>query len=267
MTTFLYIDYGSSPDIAIELKYSLATLFYEYGGREPRVVIYTDKPDVYAGLPRQVRTRLLGDDFAAWSRGRAYAHRLKPNVLIDALAADDDCALLDSDTFIRPGFGSALAAVTSAGGVAMDVFETADPFPEAAGFGAILPTLGRYAYAGAASRMFNSGFVAARRRHLPVLADAVALIDAFRDAGHRPFNIEQFALSEALRLHDESIAEMRPWFEHYHRPSQKRYMRPRIARLFNEVPNWTALPPSLEPSKLRVRTARIVDKILSRRRD
>ena len=265
MSTFVYIDYGPSPDIATELKYSLATLMAEYSGREPEVVIYTDKPDVYAGLRARVNLRPFGGDFERWSRGGSYAHRVKPCVLIDALETfDDDCALVDSDTFVRPGFAAAFAAATWAGGVAMDVFEKADPLPAAAGFAADLPTLGRYTYEGAASRMYNSGLVAARRRHIPLLKDAVALIDAFREAGHDPLNIEQLALSEAFRRGDESIAEMRPWFEHYHRPSQKRYMRPRIATLFERLGEWRPVRPALEPSKLRVRSARIVAKLLGK---
>ena len=72
MPTFLYIDYGPSPDIATELKYSLATLFYEFFGREPNVVVYTDKPAAYAHLHPRMRTRELGRDFEVWSRGGLY---------------------------------------------------------------------------------------------------------------------------------------------------------------------------------------------------
>lgn len=254
MTTFLYIDYGPSPDTATELKFSLATLCQAHRDRELKVVVYTDKPEVYAALP--VRTRDLRPDFAAWSREKTYAHRVKTCVLIDALGdIDTRCVLLDSDTFVRPGFADALAATV--GGVAMDHFERVDPYPAAAGFAAELPGLGRYAYSGAATRMYNSGLVAAEQRHAPMLQQALALIDALLDKGLNQFNIEQIAVSEAFRLNGEPIAEMKPWFEHYYRRSQKLFMRPRIARLFAKLGGWRPLFSRLEPSKFNVRAAHI----------
>ena len=114
--------------------------------------------------------------------------------------------------------------------------------------------------------MYNSGLVAATRRHIPMLKAAVELIDALIDAGLNQFNIEQIALSEAFRLHGEPIAEMKPWFEHYFRRSQKLYMRPRIAERWAREGAWKPLKPFLEPSKLRVRSARICDKLMLRLR-
>ena len=56
--TFLYIDYGASPHIGRELRYSLATLLAEF--EAPRVVVYTDKPEIYARLHACVTPRPLG---------------------------------------------------------------------------------------------------------------------------------------------------------------------------------------------------------------
>lgn len=266
MTTFIYIDYGRSPDIETELRYSLATLFEEYRGREPPVVIYTDRPDAYGALHARVSARGIGLDFAAWSRNALYAHRVKPCALIDALNGEDEtCVLLDTDTFVRPGFAEALARAMANGGAAMDHFERVDPYPECAGFRAQLPHLGSYVYDPKAARMYNSGLVAAKRsRHLPMLEDALALIDALIDAGKRQFNIEQIAVSESFRLHAETIAEMKPYFEHYYRRSQKLYMRPRIARLLARADAFRAIAPALEPSRSRVRLARVLKRLTGR---
>jgi hypothetical protein len=265
MTTFLYIDYGPSPAIAVELKFSLATLMREYRGREPDVVVYTDKPGHYAGLHPKLGVRVFGDDFARWSRAGLYAHRVKPCVLRDALGAiDGRCVLVDTDTFFRPGFADALPR---APGVAMDHFERKDPCPDCAGIRAALPHAGPYAYEPATARMFNSGLIAARRREIPALEDTIALIDAWLDAGVRQFNIEQIALSEVLRLTDEAVTEMRPWFEHYYLRSQKQYMRPRIAAWLARPEGWRPTRPFLEPSKARVRWARIVAKLSKRGSD
>lgn len=264
MTTFLYIDYGPSPEIAVELKFSLATLMQEYRGCEPEVVVYTDKSEAYAGLHPKLRARPFGADLALWSRDSLYWHRVKPCVLVDALGAiDETCVLVDTDTFFREGFAPALTVALEARGVAMDHFERKNPCPACAAVKVELPHSGRYVYDPATALMYNSGLVAARlSRDMPALADAIALIDAWLDAGITQFNIEQIALSEVFRLRGETIREMKPFFEHYYRRSQKRFMHPRVAAWLAREGGWRPTQPFLEPSKARVRFARIVDKIL-----
>jgi hypothetical protein len=262
MTTFLYIDYGPSPDIAVELKFSLATLMQDFRGREPEVVVYTDKPATYEALHPKLSVRPFGEDFARWSRAGLYTHRIKPCVLSDALhAIDGHCVLVDTDTFFRPGFADALPR---APGVAMDHFERNDPCPDCAGLMAVLPHAGRYAYDPATAVMFNSGLIAARKREIPALEDTIALIDAWLDAGIRQFNIEQIALSEVFRTRNVAVTEMKPYFEHYYRRSQKQYMRPRIAAWLARPAGWRPTRPFLEPSKTRVRWAHMLAKLFGR---
>ena len=267
MATFLYIDYGPSPDIALELKYSLATLLAETAGAEPDILVYTDKPAVYAGLHPKLTTRTLGDDLARWSRDGLYRHRVKPCALLDALQTiSETVVLVDTDTFFRAGFAAALPRATAAGGAAMDQFERRDPCPNCAGIETTLPHAGRYAYVGATAAMYNSGLVAAnRQRHVAALEDAIALIDAWLDTGIGQENIEQIAVSEAFRLHGEAIAELTPLFAHYYLRSQKLYMRPRIAAWLKRSGGLTPARPFLEPSKGRVRFARVFDRWLGRR--
>jgi len=266
MATFIYIDYGPSPEIAMELKFSLATLMQEFRGREPGVVVYTDKPAAYAGLHQKLRIRPFGVDLQRWSRDGLYAHRVKPCVLLDALGAiDETCALVDTDTFFREGFNVELTRALKAGGVAMDRFERKDPCPACAGVTVDLPHSGRYRYDPAAAVMYNSGLVVVRREPaVPALEDALALIDAWLDADVKQFNIEQIAVSEAFRLHGEPIAQMKPFFEHYYRRSQKLYMRPRIGDWLTRESGWRPTRPFLEPSKTRVRLAHILDRLWGR---
>lgn len=266
MATFLYIDYGPSPDIALELKYSLATLLAETAGAEPDIVVYTDKPGAYAGLHPRLTTRTLGDDFARWSRDGLYRHRVKPCALLDALQTlSESVVLVDTDTFFRAGFAAALARATADGGVAMDRFERRDPCPNCAGIETTLPHAGRYAYVGATAAMYNSGLVAANRaRHKDALEDAIALIDAWLDAGIRQENLEQIAVSEAFRLQGEAIAELAPLFAHYYLRSQKLYMRPRIAAWLAQAGSLRPTRPFLEPGKGRVRFARVFDRWFGR---
>jgi len=222
--TFLYLDYGPSPLIGRELRYCLATLRAEIP--QARVVVYTDKPLAYSALGLTVRA--LGEDLARWSRAGAIAHRLKPCVLADALSAYGGlCVLLDTDSYIRPGFAAALAQATR-DGPAMDHHECDDPFPALKGGSVWLPQ-GQYIYE-RSSAMYNSGLIAAQaERDSAAVAEAVALIDALWEQGQRDFRLEQFAISEAFRRQGRPIGEMRPSFQHYYRRSLKRYMHWRIA--------------------------------------
>ncbi len=260
--TFVYIDYGASPWIGRELRYSLATLLAEIP--DARVAVYTDKPEAYVGLHAGVAPRALGDDLARWTRGGAYNHRIKPCVALDALQNFGGlCALIDTDSYIAPGFASALAEA-SAAGPAMDHFEGRDPYPEIAGWSADLPS-GRYVYDPATAAMFNSGLIAARAgRDEAALADAIALIDALWDAGRRLFKIEQIAVSETFRLHGLPIGETRPFLQHYFRRSLKRYMHWRIDAWMRRRPVFAPTRPCIAHPRNAVRVFSLVNRLVGR---
>jgi len=257
--TFVYIDYGASPLIGRELRYSLATLLAEY--EAPRVVVYTDKPRAYDRLHPSVTPRPLGGDYARWTRDGAYAHRIKPAVLADALAGRGGlCVLMDTDSYIQPGFAAALEAATE-GGPAMDQFEGRDPYPELAGWSAALPG-GAYVYDPQTAVMFNSGLIAARAgRDDAALADALALIDALWDDGKRLFKIEQIAVSEAFRRAGRPIGEVCPTFQHYFRRSLKRYMHWRIGAWLKRAPRLAPTRPCIAHPRNAVRVFNVVNRL------
>jgi hypothetical protein len=250
-TTFVYIDYGSSPEIGLELRYSLATLLAEAPAAE--VVIYTDKPDVYGKLHPAVTPRPLGEDLARWTRRGAFNHRIKLCALADALQArGGQCVLLDTDSYVSPGFAAKLAAASAAGPV-MDHFERRDPFPEWTGFTAELPG-GRYVYDPRVATMYNSGLVGVRAgRDDAALADAVALCDALYDSGQRIFLLEQFAFSETLRRTGLPVGEMAPTFQHYFRRSLKRYLHWRLRARERRRPGFAPTRPSIKHPRNAVR--------------
>jgi hypothetical protein len=262
MPTFLYIDYGPAPYIARELRYSLSTLLAEYPGGDAEIVVYTDKPKTYDNLHDRVRARDISGDIGAMTRHGVLPHRVKACVLLDALkSGDDDCVLLDTDSYVTPGFAVALSKALAAG-AAMDHFEERNPYPELVGFRADLPHAGRYAYDPVHSVMYNSGLVAARpSRHLAVIEDAVALIDAMLDAGNRSFKIEQIAFSESFRLHEAPVAEMRPLFQHYFRRSTKRYMHWRIDRWLKRAPDLEVGRPFINHSRNVVRVFNYINQL------
>jgi hypothetical protein len=224
---FVYLAYGRSPATARELRYSLDTLLPEIGGDRSRVAVYTDRPGAFAdlGVILVDATEILAAAFA-----REYRHRVKPMVLADALARfARPCVLLDTDSFVETGFAQATDRALS-GGAAMNFFVRRDPYPDFGPFETELPHLGSYQLDRKRAVMLNSGLVAVDVAHLPLIEDAVVLIERLLVGGLRRHDIEQFAIAEALRLGGVRIALIDDVFEHYCARWSRRYMRRRLRR-------------------------------------
>ena len=110
----------------------------------------------------------------------------------------------------------------------MNAFVRADPYPDFGPFETELPHLGRYVFDRQKSRMYNSGLIAARADHAPLLEDALVLIERLWAGGLKRHDIEQFAVSECFRLSGVPVAAIDREFEHYYPRWSKRYMRRRL---------------------------------------
>ena len=242
MLTYLYLDYGGHPKFRQELKYSLISLRAELGSREAGIAIYTDAPGVYRNWP--VTAVDIAAEIVPWSGGGLYHHRIKPAVVLDALGrfAGPVC-FLDADSIVRPGFHAEVTA-KMASGVVMNAFEKKNPYPPLSGFRCRLPHLGDYHYDVGASVMFNSGLIGVGPEHMPVLDDTLALIDALIGRAKKFPAIEQFALSEVLRLKRIAVAEVKDTFLHYWQGRRRIYMANQIAK--NLSPDWDDLTPPKE---------------------
>jgi hypothetical protein len=224
---FLYLAYGRSPAIVRELRYSLKTLLPEIGGDASRISIYTDRPEAYADLGANL---IDASDIFRAAFAYEYRHRIKPMVLADALRRfARPCVLLDTDSFIRPGFTQAVARALNEG-AAMNFLVRRDPYPDFPPFETVLPHLGRYRLERGQALMLNSGLVAANPAHLSLIEDAITLIDRLWRAALRRHDIEQFAVAEALRLGGVRIALIDDVFEHYCARWARRYMRRNLRR-------------------------------------
>ena len=253
MLHYLYLDYGGLPQYRRELRYSLISLRSALGPdpADARIVVYTDAPTVYARWPVEVVD--IASQVDAWSRGGLYHHRIKPAVVLDALTrfAAPVC-FVDSDSIVRPGFHAEVRAkmapaetfsiVKSA--VVMNSFELMNPFPPLKGFRTTLPHLGRYHYDVAQSWMFNSGLIGVSPVHVPVMEDTLAFIDALIGRAHKFPTVEQFALSEVLRLSQIPVAEVKDTFLHYWQGRRRIYMASQIEKALS--PDWNDLTPPKE---------------------
>jgi hypothetical protein len=252
MLTYLYLDYGGLSKFRQELKYSLISLKAELGAKEATsqaaIAIYTDSPQAYRNWP--VTVVAIAGQIAPWSGGGLYYHRIKPAVVADALGRfSGPVCFLDADSIIRPGFHAEVTqkmALDSKeeGAVVMNVFEKKNPYPPLSGFRCRLPHLGDYRYDVGESLMYNSGLIGVRPEHAPVLEDTLAMIDALIGRAKKFPAIEQFALSEVLRLNRIAIAEVSQTFLHYWQGRRRIYMAGQIAK--NLSPDWDDLTPPKE---------------------
>lgn len=262
--TFIYVEYGDLERLQLELRYSLSTLLY-WGRSFPLdVVVYTDKPARYGDLP--VRVVDISDEISEFSRGGLYHHRIKPCVLLKEMETNSNyCVMADTDTFFREGFFESLWAALQSGAVAVDRRHGRNPFPELSGFTTDLPNAGPYRYDPKLAIEYNSGLTAVDpSRHLLVVQDAIAWIDAVLDHGARLLTIEQIALSECLRIHAIPMATMYPAFGHYYRVAHKRYMQWQLRRWKEkDGRSFSPQPGTIPYTRLRVRWFRIFAKISS----
>ena len=76
---------------------------------DAQIAVYSDAPELYRHWP--VTAVGIAGQIAAWSGGGLYHHRIKPEVVRDALArfAGPVC-FLDSDSIVRPGFHAEVTA-------------------------------------------------------------------------------------------------------------------------------------------------------------
>jgi len=251
---FVYLCFGKSPSVRRELAYSIATLTAEIGGEASRIAIFTDRPQDFTDWPHRIVDISDRIEAMKWIGDLSHYFRAKPATLIEALRLfRNDCVLLDADTFIRPGFAAAVERALAAG-AAMNAFVRSDPYPSFGPFETDLPHLGRYRFDSGRAPMLNSGLVAARAEHLPLIEDALALMDRFWAAGLHTHDIEQLAIGECFRAAGVEVALIDRELEHYCSHWAKRYMRRRLRR---RLPSAFAPPVAARPdiplSKTRVR--------------
>ena len=239
MLNYLYLDYGGRAQYRAELKYSLISLRAELDPKRARIVVASDAPELYRHWP--VRGMDIAPRIREWSGNGLYYHRIKPALVREALTSFAGPVLfLDSDSIIRPGFHAEVEEKMT-GGVVLNRFEKHNPYPPLKGFRTRLPRLGAYHYDVAHSWMFNSGLIGMEPAHVSLLDDTLAMIDALIGRAKKFPAIEQFALSEVLRLSQVGIAEIHDTFLHYWQGRRRIYMANRIAKDLSA--NWDDLTP------------------------
>ena len=242
---FVYLDLGQRGGphlpkgtlaIHMELRYSLSTLMAEKS-KPFSVSVYTDKRHLYVDYPVEIVdvASMMPPELKEWS----YIYRAKPCVLLHALRQRSGAlCFLDTDTFILPGFVTAMAEAIDRGAV-MCANESGHTAADRRRLCGGSPFLGNSGVIGV-----HSGWGEA------LLSDALSIIDTKLKAGGALGTLEQDAISEAIWRKGIPVEFAEPWITHYCTVSRKRYMHMQIRRLLEVHQN--RLPPMRPPIKFTV---------------
>src|SRR3954468_18996136 len=100
-STLVYLSLGSGPHVG-EIRFSaLSAAKYLVAASSWRIVVYTDDPGSFEGLPVEVR-RVDAGTAASWKEPHGYFFRSKIKVLEASLQTDAaSSAIIDGDTYFR----------------------------------------------------------------------------------------------------------------------------------------------------------------------
>ena len=235
MTNFIYLLYGTGEDCYLEAAYSIGTLKKWFNPASARIIVFTDQPGKIKDWP--VVCESITGELAAM-RGRTnFNHRAKLGVILKCFGKyPGNVIYLDSDTIIR-GDIAALAGRLASGTAIMHIFESRNPFSELSGFEARLSDRVVYRYS-PDSWMYNAGVIGIHHTNQFLVGRALELCDALLDFGSRKHTVEQFSISETLRISDVKILEAHRMVAHY--VSHKPYVHEKISEMIRKTgkPAW-----------------------------
>ena len=235
MTNYIYLLYGTGDDRFLEASYCIGTLTRQLDAASSQIIVFTDQPEKIKDWP--VICESVAGKLEAMRGKTSFQFRAKLCVILRCLEKyPGNVIYLDSDTFVR-GDIAALAGLLSLGTAIMDSFESKNPLPELSGFHTTLAGNITYQYT-PDSRMYNAGVIGIHREDCELVSRALELCDALLDFGCQGHTVEQFSISEVLRISNTKILVSRSVVTHY--VSHKIYMRNKISEMIRKTgrPPW-----------------------------
>ena len=230
MTNYIYLLYGADDEIYTEAAYGVGTLVKRIDAADSRIIVFTDQPDKVKDWPVQCES--IAGQLETLRGKTGFAHRIKLCVMIKLFELyPGNMIFLDSDTFVQ-GNMAKLAAQLSPGTAIMHCFECRNPEIGLSGFRTTLAGDRPYRFT-ADSQMYNSGVVGLHRDNRAVLNLALELCDALLIFGSRIHTVEQFSISEALRISGLKVLEARRVVNHY--LAHRIYLRAKIHEMVRQT--------------------------------
>jgi hypothetical protein len=223
MTNYIYLLYGAADDCYIEAAYSIGTLLNQIDAASSRIIVFTDQPERMKDWP--VHCESIAGQLEAMQGKANFSHRTKLCIILKCFDKyPGNVVYLDSDTSMR-GDLVTLAERLSPGTAIMYSFECLNPEIGLSGFHTQLAGGISYRFA-ADSQMYNAGVIGLHSGNRKIVNLALELCDALLDFGSRVHTVEQFSISEALRISNIRVLEARGIITHY--LQHKFYIRKKI---------------------------------------
>ena len=244
--TLVYLSYGRGPQTSEAVNAVLSAHRARRDGDGIGVLLYTDQPQEFTGLPVEIR-ELTAQELDDWQGPDRYVHRRKTMVMIDALARQQHpIAFVDSDTWFRRPAAELFARIAP-GSAALHLAEgrlreSNSPAKHAlaahvAGL-QLTDLAGRPLQLDPDPMMWNSGVTGIHPADGRLLDETLHVIDQIW-AGYRDsHDVEQFALGQVLE-HAVRINETADVVYHYWPAHVRDPFRARLPALLAET---AALP-------------------------
>ena len=227
VTNYVYLAFGKDDRFYLEASYSIGTLLKQIDPRTARVIVFTDNPERVQSWP--VICESIADDLEAMKGKTGFSFRVKICAILKCFDLHPgNVIFLDTDTFLRKSVKTIAQGIRPGVGL-MDFFYHSDGLPMLAGFQTTLPDGTIYRYE-KESWMYNSGVIGLHQADRRVAELALLLCDAFLAAGYRRHTLEQFAVSEAMRLCGIKIVKTKSAIIHYCRPTRRKYVHHQFAK-------------------------------------
>lgn len=253
--TLVYLSYGGRDVQVAETKYAILSAFRSIRPADDiGILLYTDRPDLYADLPAAIRPISAGE-LEAWTGPGGYQYRRKAEVVKDALArTGNPVAFIDSDTW----FVKSPALLFHRIGAGRTVLHVKEGTLGAAAYNApLVEHLSKHAYAnglGATSAAWNSGVIGVDPADAHLMDEALALIDGIWADFQEADTLEQVAISHFFSTTTTVTAAADVVFHYWPLPLRK----PFHATVVGEIERTQELAPSeraeaLHPLRPRLR--------------
>jgi hypothetical protein len=204
--TLIFLSYGDGPHVA-ETMFAAISAWRLTKPEEVDLVVYTDAPEAFRGIPVRTRT-ITGKELRHWQPRHSYPRRCKPFVVRDALQRfGRPAALVDSDTWFRRPPRLIFDRV-GPGRVALHL----DEGPLASSnsqakrdlahdlIGDTLRAGDRTVTVRPGVQMWNSGVTGIHPVDAAILDDTVEILDHLWQEYPKAMFLEQFALTRAVEL-------------------------------------------------------------------
>jgi len=201
--TLVFLSYGAGAHVA-EAEYAILSAWRASRGSPIRLLLYTDTPARYDGLPVDIRM-ISAAELEAWQGPGGYHHRRKAEVIRDALRAEGHpIAFVDSDTWFRKPASQVFDRIAP-GQVALHLLEgrlldSNSPDKHALSrhvtSNPLVDLRGQPLTIDANAAMWNSGVAGIHTADANLLDESLNLIDQIWVGYQGSHDVEQFALGQ-----------------------------------------------------------------------